>query len=849
MASPTDPISTACARALALAPPPDEIELVVLTGAWAPALVRHLAEQGLPLQRLLFLLRTIDVTSDLEQLVDQRNGTDATTMVCVPINGALPSPAELNRDLREALLHSGASSQRLLVVHDEALRPTDPIWYDTIAQGLDDLCWGFNDALLALLPELDESWLAWADHLMERGQFYSAVKVYHRLPATFACERMAASAIRCWRTLGAAAMAREWLDALPQSARLPATREIDRQAQEGAAAMEVRWRQNHAALQRRAPKLAERLCAVEPDRAIAVTLPATPFWIDPAQNPSLIRNDYALLVRPDGRHLRELNSPRSPAPLARLLSQFGDVMHAIVIGSLKPYSALWSCYHRPPTLSPPHLFRAMQQAVYVVEPDLIYFANLLRAVDFSPLFEEERIAWFVGEAAEAELEDYLRSHLRRLVPLFTLPSSPSLRATLSRAKEARTQRRDELLRHLAELWDDDYPAELVRAFGGERPLRLWMQVTDFDRAWPWLCRTLQQAFESLGVIVYLLHEQSGCERIAPEALLEELVAFRPDIIFLNDDLRTLQPFSISPHVPVVCWLQDDIPRLRRPEAVAALGKNDFAYGTSPEFAEVGISMGFPRCGVLPMALDPDLFHPMESMVPLDQVVFLTQLVPVPDPDGMMGFCAHVAEWVRKEGVSYQNFTVLSRWVRTAIVATGHTVTDEQWPSLLMTAIEAERQEHYLETVRWAIASGVPLALYGRGWGDWPEFARFARGEVAVGEAACRAYQQGKLVVHVNTNNNVHQRLFEAIGAGTLVAVRSLPSDRLPGGLADHLEIGKEVAVFSTQKELHALIDRALHDEPWRQGMVAAARRRVLSEHTFRHRAKWLLNDLRSQIIR
>ncbi len=58
------------------------------------------------------------------------------------------------------------------------------------------------------------------------------------------------------------------------------------------------------------------------------------------------------------------------------------------------------------------------------------------------------------------------------------------------------------------------------------------------------------------------------------------------------------------------------------------------------------------------------------------------------------------------------------------------------------------------------------------------------------------------------------------------------------------EPGKEIAVYNSPQEIPQLVEKYLNDEPARQQIVKAARKRILAEHTYDCRLKVLIDNMR-----
>jgi len=134
-----------------------------------------------------------------------------------------------------------------------------------------------------------------------------------------------------------------------------------------------------------------------------------------------------------------------------------------------------------------------------------------------------------------------------------------------------------------------------------------------------------------------------------------------------------------------------------------------------------------------------------------------------------------------------------------------------------------------------------LALWGPGWRR-TTLRDYCRGEIRNTAEYVRAY--GGASVAVNLHHGLgsngmsfafcNQRVFElaAMGIPQVVDHRA--------DLPNYFELGREMVTFSTPRELKARVQEILHTPTNADEIGAAARRRVLQEHTHMHRIRRLL---------
>lgn len=82
--------------------------------------------------------------------------------------------------------------------------------------------------------------------------------------------------------------------------------------------------------------------------------------------------------------------------------------------------------------------------------------------------------------------------------------------------------------------------------------------------------------------------------------------------------------------------------------------------------------------------------------------------------------------------------------------------------------------------------------------------------------------------------SLNQRVFEVAAIGVPQVV-----DRR-GDLEPHFQAGKHLLVFDDADELRDLVKAALHELPAAEQLGVAARKAVLSGHTYMHRMRQLL---------
>jgi hypothetical protein len=106
----------------------------------------------------------------------------------------------------------------------------------------------------------------------------------------------------------------------------------------------------------------------------------------------------------------------------------------------------------------------------------------------------------------------------------------------------------------------------------------------------------------------------------------------------------------------------------------------------------------------------------------------------------------------------------------------------------------------------------------------------------------RIYSNAKLVFNRSVNNDVNMRFFEAMGAGAV-----LLTDRIVNnGVEDLFVDGRHYLTYRDERDLVRLASELLAEPERLQIIGEAARKHVLANHTYQHRADELVARLRSE---
>ncbi|MEO8032012.1 MAG: glycosyltransferase [Gemmatimonadota bacterium] len=138
-----------------------------------------------------------------------------------------------------------------------------------------------------------------------------------------------------------------------------------------------------------------------------------------------------------------------------------------------------------------------------------------------------------------------------------------------------------------------------------------------------------------------------------------------------------------------------------------------------------------------------------------------------------------------------------------------------------------------------------LALWGPGWRK-TLLRDYCRGELPKADDYVRAYAGATVAINIHhsaaldpalASRGCNQRLFELAGIGALQLVD------FRADMGSLFSPGEELLVYHNGDELRELVRRALYDQPYRDTIAEAGRKRALHQHTYMHRMLVILSDM------
>ncbi len=481
--------------------------------------------------------------------------------------------------------------------------------------------------------------------------------------------------------------------------------------------------------------------------------------------------------------------------------------------------------------------RGYTPGIRVVQADpveLLDGCSLADEAELARLIEDDRVEWFVGRAAPAQLASAMAAepgvhHEGPVVPLATLRTrlGPALGAAVKAVSVKRSAEHAACLKTIRERDLAVAPAErLARLAGADplRPRRVALIAGRFTTVLRPMIEDLAASFRRVGCETTIITEPGDHRRLTAHAYARAFASFDPDLIVAanhtRDDMDRLLSERVMPAgVPWVTWVQDAMPHLLRPEAGRAIGAIDLAIGhiTGPMRASFGYRED--RSISAPMVASTAKFAPgrVDARLARDlacEIAAFTNHSETPaqmrarliDEVSSTPGAAALVERIADAALALATEPIerVQHWQRCAAILDAcapHAEPDTRENLLQNVAMRLYDRACRHRALEWARdaadRNGWRLAIYGAGWDAHPTLAPHARGTVEHGDPICTAYAAARVTLDATTLTTLHQRVAECALAGGLPAVLATGSALTHARSALKRRVAAELAPLAT----------------------------------------------------
>ncbi len=450
--------------------------------------------------------------------------------------------------------------------------------------------------------------------------------------------------------------------------------------------------------------------------------------------------------------------------------------------------------------------------VLLIERSPLAWAVAMHLHDWREAFAQQRVIICAGDDALSRFAEAVGDpdmHVPTLVPgghawPGAIPQARVAEVIQTAAAARKQSQRDLHLRVAGSFASRDrafWARRFAEAGRAGPPLTVLGVTSRFTTVLQYTMRDLLAAFEGLGCGTELVMERDASSYFSPIRTLRRIEKTRPDLIVTIDHLQAEYEDVYPPGVPGVCWIQDHLPHLFRAEAGRGVRPLEFVIGHG--FPQTVSRFDYPADRFMPCTIPTNPHQMVDAeeraadLAPYAcDVMFATNASTPPERlhaeyrerfDASARPFVDAAYEALQEAMSPQDFdgdydfgALLERVEsRVGVRITDAGVRSDFATGLLRSVADVTLRERVIRAVAdWADRTGRRFHLYGRGWEQRPEFARFATGVVKHGPELGRAFRAAAISLHAGCNSLLHQRVLDGLCAGGFFLLPDKTSDTM-----------------------------------------------------------------------
>ncbi len=511
--------------------------------------------------------------------------------------------------------------------------------------------------------------------------------------------------------------------------------------------------------------------------------------------------------------------------------------------------------------------------LYLLEPDINIFRLSLVMPHCSELIASDRVIFFAGEKAFEQFETHLRGSNNRIRPKMMLKNNYI-------TEEYKLQVH-QLVKHVEKTMNEQFSVlfgEMERYYKNlekkhiqdimlTRKYRVLGIVSRFTTFLRFCIRDSLEGFARNGCETMLLTATLDIDKISLLSIVQALVEFKPDLVFLIDHNRSL--YGVIPsNVPVINWIQDYIGYVFEPEEVKKTADIDLFFYSHPLWRDKLIETGYPQNSIFELMIpaNDSIYHPMTltddglkkygadisyvancSSTAEEELAQYLSKVPAEFHYFLNTYFDKIVQSFKENSPLYtfDNYRILLDKI---ILETGATV-DEQKRNIfaehfwLVIGARLFRQQ----PLEWISEAGYNLSIYGNGWDSHPRLSRHAKGWIENGEALCKLFNASKINLNVHQTGNYTSRVVDGFASDGFFLMRYHPMDYAEGGLHNYFDMENDVILFDSRESLIEKIQYYLDHPVERKHKTSIGREKIIKNFTYQKKMGYVIEVVNVRI--
>ncbi|WP_158406139.1 glycosyltransferase family protein [Desulfobacula toluolica] len=412
---------------------------------------------------------------------------------------------------------------------------------------------------------------------------------------------------------------------------------------------------------------------------------------------------------------------------------------------------------------------------------------------------------------------------------------------------------------LCKIFPDNYHDTVIQKIKTGQKLNILFFTSRFTTYLQYSTRDIAKGFRQLGHNTFIeIEDEDSSVSIRKDVCLENLINFKPDVIFSINNLRQSYPW-IPKSIPFITWMQDLMPHIAGLKNPSIITDHDYIFSFSQDWIDNYFknhtAFKNKKIHCLPVTVDTNIYHPISSCKKKYKVTSITHLVnpgltflPIIEGNTISEIKSEAEVFFLKQLVYELDHSSLAKVQQISSNSVDRKKIAEKVCQkigipindtlLKLTNPRNDKNEfsrftyHCLSLMKIKpilalITNNIDVRVFGRNWEKYPQFKNIAMGIADNGKALNKIINESCINLN-SAATSFHMKVPEVMAAEGFLLTRRIPRcyDAMP--ITDFFDENKEIIFYEDEFDLVKKVNFFLKNKKIRNKLAKAAHNKFIT---------------------
>ena len=430
-------------------------------------------------------------------------------------------------------------------------------------------------------------------------------------------------------------------------------------------------------------------------------------------------------------------------------------------------------------------------------------------------------------------------------------------------------------KQLLKIFPENYQTTVIQKIETGQKLNILFFTSRFTTYLQYSTRSIAEGFRQLGHEIFIeIEDKDSGATIRKDVCMENLINFKPDIIFAIDHLRYSYPW-IPKSIPFVSWIQDLLPHLMTLDEPSLITANDHIFSFSQywidNFFKSHTVLKNKEVYCLPVTVDHNIYYPLYPCEKKYDITFITHLpdpdltllpilngkmIPEINSDSALLFLKKLIDGLNKVSMVQLHQILVHKKTRKKLANKICQKLNIPFTETLFKLTElhddnkvVSRFTHHalllLKTkpILALIENKIEVRVFGKNWEKLPKFKKIALGIAKNGTELNQIINESRINLNLSPGTSYHMKAPEVIATNTFMLTRRISKqyDLMP--ITNFFKEEKEIILFEDEFDLIKKTIFFLNNKKQRETIANLAYHKYIANYGVEKAVRTILNKL------